>query len=86
MWNVSNDADTFSRLSISEVATTDGYRSTLLETVFQRIKVTIDDCGNSVDTYYKQKRLGKISVLSPWFHRIHGVQSSSTGLKNGKPA
>ena len=57
----------FSRLSISEVATSDGYRSTLhplnldsgFETVLHWIQVTIKECGNSIDTYYKQSRVGK---------------------------
>jgi hypothetical protein len=57
----------FLRLSISEVATSDGYRSTLhplnsdsgFETVLRRIQMTIKDCGNSIDTYYKQSRVGK---------------------------
>ena len=77
----------------SEIATSDGHRSNLhplnnyfgLETVLHRIQVTIKECGNSIDTYYKQKRLGKISVLPPWFYRTHEVQLSSTRLEIGKP-
>ena len=80
--------------SISEVATSDGYHSTVhpfnnnseLESVLLQIEKTIKDCGNSIDAYYKQKRMSKISVLLPWFHRTHDVQSNSTRLKNGKPA
>ena len=81
VWNVNYDAELFLRLSISEVAARDGYHSALhplnynsgFETVLRRLEVTIRDCGNSIDTYYKQKRLGKISVLPPWFHRTHDV-------------
>ena len=59
------------RLSISEIAINDGYHSTLhplnydfgFETVLRRIQVTIKECGNSIDTYYKQTRIGKRSVL-----------------------
>ena len=68
----------FSHLSISEVATSDGSHSTLhplnnnyrLESVPLRIQKTIKDCGNSVDTYYKQKRMGKISGLPPMDSQI----------------
>ena len=68
MWNVGYDVELCLRLSISEVATSaDRNGSTLhslnhdseFETVLHRIRVTIKDCGNSVDAYYKQWRLGK---------------------------
>ena len=65
----------FCCLSISEVVISDGYHSTLhplnydfgFETVLHRIQVTIKDCGNSIDTYYKQTRIGKISMLPRGF-------------------
>ena len=80
-------------LSSSKVATSDGYCSTVhllnydfgFETVFRRIQVTIKDCGNSIDTYYKQSLMGKISALSSWFHGAQDTQSSSTRLKSGRP-
>jgi hypothetical protein len=62
--NVSYDAEPFLRLSINEVATSDGHRSALnedsrFEAVLDRIYVSIKNCGNSVDTYYKQSRVGE---------------------------
>ena len=57
----------FLRVSISEVVTSDGHCSAShplnsdsgFETVLRRIQVTIRNCGNSIDTYYKQSRVGK---------------------------
>ncbi|KIM37236.1 hypothetical protein M413DRAFT_448725 [Hebeloma cylindrosporum] len=67
-------------LDISEVATTDKHHSTLhplkhdfgFEIVLRRIQVTIRDCGNSVDTYYKQSRLAKFYKAQEWKIRMAG--------------
>ena len=64
VWNVGYDAEPFLRLSINEVATRDGHRSALnedsrFEDVLDRIHLSIKNCGNSVDTYYKQSRVGE---------------------------
>ena len=96
VWNVSNDARLFSHLSIRLARLRPAMGPilpyipwpTILDpkafSFWSKRRLRIVEIA-LIHTYYKQKRMGKISVLCRWFHRTHDMQWSSIGLKNGKP-